>query len=62
MSWWDKWVLSLLPAGLLIMQGIIKGNINKPEFWEKYGNVLRRIVQIAKIVEPYLPENQTPAE
>lgn len=57
MGFIERWILSLLPTGLMLMQTLIKTNINNPEFWRKYGDVLRRIVQIGKIVEPYTDES-----
>ncbi len=57
MSFFDKWILSLLPVGLSIMETLIKQNINKPEFWAKYDKILRAIVKIGESIKPYVPDN-----
>jgi hypothetical protein len=54
MSWYDKWVLSFLSAGL----SIISINVINPSFVKKYKSILKTIVKTADVIRPYIEETE----
>ena len=52
MSWYEKWVISFLSAGL----AIVSVNVKDPAFLKTYKKVLKALVKTADVVRPYVEE------